>query len=61
MTREKIVGLALGLVLGFVWVVWSFEDMFLVALAGLAGYLLAGFFAGQVDPSALSRRFGTRR
>jgi hypothetical protein len=49
MTQVKLIGLALGLWLGFVWMAWSFSDMVLVALAGLVGYGVGALVAGDVD------------
>ena len=61
MTSPKLIGLALGLWLGFVWVVWDFSDMILVALVGLVGYLIGRLVAGDLDLGPLAGRLGLRR
>jgi Small integral membrane protein (DUF2273) len=60
-TSPKLIGLALGLWLGFVWVVWDFSDMILVALVGLVGYLIGRLVAGDLDLGPLAGRLGLRR
>lgn len=61
MASEKLIGLAVGLFLGFVWVIWSFGDMVLVALVGLVGYLVGAVMTGQLDLSAAIDRLSRRR
>jgi Small integral membrane protein (DUF2273) len=60
-TSPKLIGLALGLWLGFVWVIWDFSDMVLVALVGLVGYLIGRLVAGDLDLGPLAGRLGLRR
>jgi hypothetical protein len=54
--NAKVLGAALGLWLGFIWVIFSFGDMVLVALVGLVGYLIGRFLMGQLDLGALWTR-----
>jgi hypothetical protein len=61
MISEKVIGLLVGLFLGFVWVIWSFGDMVLVALVGLVGYLVGAVISGQLDLGAALARLGARR
>ena len=61
MVSEKVIGLLVGLFLGFVWVIWSFGDMVLVALVGLIGYLVGAVVSGQLDLAATLARLGSRR
>ncbi len=46
--RSKLVGMAVGLWLGFVWVVWGFGDALLVALGGVVGYLIVLAATGEL-------------
>lgn len=61
MVSEKVIGLLVGLFLGFVWVIWSFGDMVLVALVGVVGYLVGAIVSGQLDLGAVLARLGARR
>jgi hypothetical protein len=61
MVSEKVIGLLVGLFLGFVWVIWSFGDMVLVALVGVVGYLVGAIVSGQLDLGAFLARLGARR
>jgi hypothetical protein len=61
MVSEKVIGLLVGLFLGFVWVIWSFGDMVLVALVGVVGYLVGAIISGELDLGAALARLGTRR
>jgi len=56
-----VVGLGVGLWLGFIWVVWGFGDMVLVALAGAVGYVVAKVLSGDIDLQTSLRRFSERR
>ncbi len=56
-----MVGLAVGLWLGFIWVVWGFGDMVLVAVAGVVGYVVARVISGDLDLQAALRRLSERR
>jgi hypothetical protein len=58
---EKLIGLAVGLFLGFVWVIWSFGDMVLVALVGLVGYVIGAVVSGHLDLPAALQRLAARR
>jgi hypothetical protein len=53
----RVAGAAIGLWLGFIWVLWSFEDTVLVGLVGVVGYLIGRFVAGDLDVSHITRRF----
>ena len=61
MVSEKVIGLLVGLFLGFVWVIWSFGDMVLVALVGVVGYLVGAVVSGHLDLGAALARLGARR
>jgi hypothetical protein len=61
MSRTALVSLAVGLWLGFIWVIWDFGDMVLVALVGLAGFLLGRLLAGEIDVGRFASRVGLRR
>lgn len=61
MDARNLIGLALGLWLGFVWVVWGFGDMVLVALVGIVGYVIAKVMTGDLDIPASLRRLSERR
>jgi ABC-type transport system involved in cytochrome c biogenesis permease subunit len=56
-----LAGLAIGLWLGFIWVVWGFGDMVLVALVGIVGYLVARVLTGQLRVDDIADRMGIRR
>jgi hypothetical protein len=58
---RNVIGLAVGLWLGFIWVVWGFGDMVLVALAGAIGYVIAKVISGDIDLQAALRRLSERR
>ena len=61
MQARNVVGLAVGLWLGFIWVVWGFGDMVLVAVAGVVGYVVAKVISGDLDLQASLRRLSDRR
>jgi hypothetical protein len=61
MAMTHLIGLATGLWLGFVWVIWGFGDMVLVALVGVVGYLIARVLTGQLDLDEVAGRIGLRR
>jgi hypothetical protein len=61
MSRSALIGLTIGLWLGFVWVIRDFDDMILVGLAGLIGYLTARILANDLDLGPLATRIGLRR
>ena len=61
MSRPALIGLALGLWLGFIWVIWDFGDMVLVALVGLVGYFIGRLLAGDLDLGPVAARIGLRR
>lgn len=62
MVSEKLIGLLVGLFLGYVWVIWSFGDAVLVALVGLVGYVVGAVVSGNLDlGAALQRLSSTRR
>jgi xanthosine utilization system XapX-like protein len=61
MSRTALIGLAVGLWLGFIWVVWDFGDMVLVALLGLVGYVVGRLLSGDLDLSPVAARLGLRR
>jgi hypothetical protein len=61
MQGRNVVGLAVGLWLGFIWVVWGFGDMVLVALAGAVGYVVAKVLSGDIDLQTSLRRLSERR
>ena len=56
-----MIGLAVGLWLGFIWVVWGFGDAVLVAVAGAVGYVVARVISGDIDVQASLRRLSDRR
>jgi hypothetical protein len=58
---RNVIGLAVGLWLGFIWVVWGFGDMVLVGLAGAIGYVVAKVVSGDIDLQAALRRLSERR
>jgi hypothetical protein len=58
---RNVIGLAVGLWLGFIWVVWGFGDAVLVALAGAIGYAIAKVLSGDIDLQAALRRLSERR
>lgn len=58
--NPKLVGLIVGLWLGFIWVVFDFGDMVLVALVGIVGYVIGKVVTGEFDLSSL-QRLGDRR
>lgn len=47
--RLKLIGIAIGLWLGFVWVVWGFGEALLVGLAGLVGYVVVMAITGELQ------------
>lgn len=47
--RLKLIGIAIGLWLGFVWVVWGFGEALLVGLAGLVGYVVVLAITGELQ------------
>ena len=47
--RLKLIGLGIGLWLGFVWVVWGFGEALLVALAGVVGYIVVLAITGELN------------
>lgn len=61
MQARNVVGLGVGLWLGFIWVVWGFGDTVLVALAGAVGYVVAKVLSGDVDLQTSLRRLSERR
>lgn len=61
MVQSHLVGLAAGLWLGFLWVIWGFGDMVLVALVGVVGYLIARALSGQLNLDDVADRMGIRR
>jgi len=61
MQARNVVGLGVGLWLGFIWVVWGFGDMVLVALAGAVGYVVAKVLSGDIDLQTSLRRLSERR
>ena len=61
MVTAHLIGLATGLWLGFVWVIWGFGDMVLVALVGIVGYLIARVLTGQLSIDEVAGRMGIRR
>jgi hypothetical protein len=59
--NPKLVGLIVGLWLGFIWVIWDFGDMVLVALIGLVGYLVGRVVTGELDVQGHLQRLSDRR
>jgi hypothetical protein len=47
--RAKLIGMSLGLWLGFIWVVWGFGEALLVALAGAIGYVVVLAVTGELQ------------
>jgi hypothetical protein len=47
--RGKLIGMSLGMWLGFIWVVWGFGDALLVALAGAIGYMVVLAVTGELQ------------
>ena len=59
--QPKLIGLLTGLWLGFIWVIWSFGDMVLVALVGVLGYLAGRLVSGELDLNSAWQRVSERR
>jgi len=45
----RYIGLAVGLVVGVVWMALGFEKLIVVAVIGGVGYLVGGVLAGDID------------
>lgn len=57
----RLAGLAVGLFLGFVWVVHGFDEFVLVGLVGLAGFVIGGVVLREFDLMEIGRRLAERR
>lgn len=57
----RVAGLAVGLFLGFIWVVHGFDEFVLVGLVGLAGFLIGGLVMREFDLIEIGRRLAERR
>lgn len=57
----RLAGLAVGLILGFVWVVHGFDEFVLVGLVGLAGFIIGGVAHREFDLLEIGRRLAERR
>ena len=49
MQSNRVLGLAVGVVLGIVWAWLGFGAVLLVAALGAAGWLIGGIATGEVD------------
>lgn len=47
--RVKLIGVGIGLWLGFVWVAWGLGEALLVALAGVVGYVVVLAATGELS------------
>jgi uncharacterized membrane protein len=45
----RYIGLAVGVVVGVVWMALGFEKLIVVAVIGGVGYLIGGVLAGDID------------
>jgi len=45
----RYIGLAVGLVVGVVWMALGFEKLIVVGAIGALGYLIGGVLAGEID------------
>ena len=45
----RYIGLAIGLVVGVVWVALGLEKLIVVLVIGAVGYLIGGVLAGEID------------
>ena len=45
----RYIGLAIGLVVGVVWMALGIEKLIVVLVVGGAGYLVGGALAGEID------------
>ncbi len=45
----RYIGLAVGLVVGVVWMALGFEKLIVVGVIGGVGYLVGGVLAGDID------------
>ena len=45
----RYIGLAVGLVVGVVWMALGFEKLVVVGVIGGVGYLIGGVLAGEID------------
>jgi hypothetical protein len=60
MLRTSTIGLIVGLVLGYVWVIHGFGTAVLIGLVAAGGWLIGKFISGEIDVEAIRQIFRGR-
>jgi hypothetical protein len=60
MLRTSTIGLIVGLVLGYVWVIHGIGTAVLIGLVAAGGWLIGKFISGEIDVEAIRQVFRGR-